>query len=210
MDLRVNHIFDEEMKDDKSFQEKNSLLSIILGRNKYTKRELKETWERGIKHGIEIGLRRGSIEGQRIELTRNTTIQRHIDFIEEFYHLASHHNCAIAYHPEYGMIVIDTDTASWNKHTSLREELKGTKAILVSRTAILQEREKQISEMYTEQEVKDIVWESRKFYHLYKDTPFKHSKVLFIEWFKQFSKLEKFRQSQTNISDNEQSVKKVR
>ena len=47
MDLRIEHIFWEEMKDDKSFQEKEHLLSLLFGRTKYTKEEMKQTWQRG-------------------------------------------------------------------------------------------------------------------------------------------------------------------
>ena len=77
MDLRIEHIFREEMKGDKSFQEKESGLSLLFGTNKYSKVEMRETWDRGIKHGIEIGLRKASLEGQRIELNHNTPEGKH-------------------------------------------------------------------------------------------------------------------------------------
>ena len=73
MDSRIEHIFREEMEGDTSFQEKESGLSILFGTDKYSKVEMRETWVRGIKHGIEIGLRKASIEGQMIELNHNTT-----------------------------------------------------------------------------------------------------------------------------------------
>lgn len=63
MDLRIEHIFREAMQEDKSFQEKESGLSLLFGTTKYSKVEMRETWERGIKHGIEIGLRKASLEG---------------------------------------------------------------------------------------------------------------------------------------------------
>ena len=107
MDLRVEHIFKEEMKGDTSFQEKDSTLNLLFGNNKYSKQEMRETWDRGIKHGIEIGLRKASLEGQKIELNNNITNQNHKEFLKKFYQLANEYKCAIQYHPKYGMIIIN-------------------------------------------------------------------------------------------------------
>jgi hypothetical protein len=107
MNLRVEHIFKEEMKDDTSFQEKDSTLNLLFGNNKYSKQEMRETWDRGIKHGIEIDLRKASLEGQKIELNNNITNQNHKEFLEKFYQLANEYKCAIQYHPKYGMIIIN-------------------------------------------------------------------------------------------------------
>ena len=107
MNLRIEHIFKEEMKDDTSFQEKDSTLNLLFGNNKYSKQEMRETWDRGIKHGIEIGLRKASLEGQKIELNNNITNQNHKEFLEKFYQLANEYKCAIQYHPKYGMIIIN-------------------------------------------------------------------------------------------------------
>ena len=106
MDLRVEHIFQDQMKGDTSFQEKESGLSLLFGTNKYSKQEMRETWDRGIKHGIEIGLRKASLEGQRIELNDNTTNETHKEFLRKFYQLANEYKCAIQYHPEIGMVVV--------------------------------------------------------------------------------------------------------
>ena len=106
MDLRIENIFWEEMKGDTSFQEKASVLSLLFGTNKYTKVEMRETWNRGIKHGIELGLRRASLEGQRIELNHNTPEGKHKEFLVKFYQLADEYKCAIAYHPGCGMVVV--------------------------------------------------------------------------------------------------------
>jgi len=106
MDLRIEHIFREAMQGDTSFQEKESALSLLFGTHKYSKQEMRETWDRGIKHGIEIGLRKASLEGQKIELTHNTTNGKHKEFLEKFYKLADEYKCAIQYHPEFGMVVV--------------------------------------------------------------------------------------------------------
>lgn len=107
MDIRIEHIFKQEMGGDTSFKEKESALSLLFGSTKYSKQEMKETWDRGIKHGIEIGLRKSSLEGQRIDLNRNTDNEKHKEFIEKFYRLADEYNCAIQYHPEIGMVIIE-------------------------------------------------------------------------------------------------------
>ncbi len=107
MDLRVDNIFFEEMKDDKSFTEKTSVLEMLFGGNKFSQKEIRETWDNGVKLGIEIGLRRASLEGQRIELMQNTTNERHKEYLKKSYELAAEYNCAIQYHPKVGMVVID-------------------------------------------------------------------------------------------------------
>lgn len=107
MDLRIENIFFSEMEGDTSFKEKESGLNFFRS-NKYSSIEMRETWDRGIKHGIEIGLRKASIEGQKIELNKNTIDPNHKEFLEKFYKLADEYKCAIQYHPEVGMVIIDT------------------------------------------------------------------------------------------------------
>jgi len=41
MNLRVEHIFWEQMKDDKSFQEKEHPLSLLFGRKRYTQENMR-------------------------------------------------------------------------------------------------------------------------------------------------------------------------
>jgi hypothetical protein len=106
MDLRIEHIYFEEIKNDKSFKEKDDMLSLLFGRTKYSKEDIKQAWKDGIKHGIEIGLRKASLEGQRIELNHNTLEGKHKEFLEKFYQLADEYKCAVQYHPEVGMVVV--------------------------------------------------------------------------------------------------------
>ena len=106
MDLRIEHIFKESMQGDTSFQEKDNGLSLLFGINKYSKQEMRESWNKGIKHGIEIGLRKASLEGQRVELNNNTTNEKHKEVLEKFYQLADEYKCAVQYHPEVGMVVV--------------------------------------------------------------------------------------------------------
>lgn len=69
--------------------------------------ELREMWIQGIKTGIEVGLYSASLEGQRIELTNNTTNPKHIEFLEKHYALCAEYNVAIQYHPKVGMCIIN-------------------------------------------------------------------------------------------------------
>jgi hypothetical protein len=107
MDLRVENIYQEEMKEDKSFQEKPTALELLFGFNYKHRAKLKETWRLGIKHGIEIGLRKASLEGQKIESYQNVKDQRQREFLDKFYSLSEEYGCVIQYHPELGMVVID-------------------------------------------------------------------------------------------------------
>ena len=109
MDLRIEQIFAEEMKGDTSFQKRETGLSLLFGTTKYSKQEMKETWDRGIKLGIEIGLNRASLEGQRIELNQNTKEGKNKEFLEKFYKLAEEYKCTIQYHPQIGMVVLDRE-----------------------------------------------------------------------------------------------------
>ena len=109
MDIRIENIFAEEMQGDTSFLDKGSGLSRLFGRSSYSDMDMRETWHKGIKHGIEIGLRRSSPQGQIIELNHNTPEGKNKEFLKKFYKLAEEYKCEIEYHPQKGMIVIDRD-----------------------------------------------------------------------------------------------------
>ena len=106
MDLRIKQIFAEEMKGDTSFQETAFLPLFPI---RYSQSEMRKTWDNGIKLGIEIGLNRASLEGQRIELNHNTLEGKNKEFLEKFYKLAEEYKCAIQYHPQIGMVVLDRE-----------------------------------------------------------------------------------------------------
>ncbi len=78
---------------------------------------MRQAWNSGIKHGIEIGLRRASLEGQRIELSHNTPEGKNKEFLEKFYALADEYKCAIKYHPRLGMMVMNIAN-----HSELKDE----------------------------------------------------------------------------------------
>ena len=111
MDSRIETIFLEQTKGDNSFTDnkQRSIKTAIFGVN-YSKDEMKETWNRGIRYGIEIGLNAASLEGQKIELNANTPDGKNKEFLEKFYKLAEEYGCAIQYHPKLGMVVLDKKT----------------------------------------------------------------------------------------------------
>ena len=105
MDTRVEDIFEEEMAGDRSFQP--SLIEVLFFPRRFKYRDMRETWHKGIKLGIEIGLMRASVEGQRIQLLNSTTNEKHKEFLTKFYQLADEYGCAIQYSYNEGMMVID-------------------------------------------------------------------------------------------------------
>lgn len=109
MDARVKQIMSEYVKHDTSFTQPPAGLELIFGQKKYTQQEVRRIWIDGIEWGVEIGLDKASLEGQKLELTRNTKNSKHNEFIEKFYKLADEYGCAIQYHPIYGMVIIDKE-----------------------------------------------------------------------------------------------------
>lgn len=102
----VEHVFRKHMINDTSFLEKDHPLQIIFGRNKYTKLDMRETFHRGVRLGIEIGMNEVSPQGQIIQLNSNTK-PKHREFLDKLYSLCEEHKCSIEYHPEVGMVVLD-------------------------------------------------------------------------------------------------------
>lgn len=94
---RVEKIFEEEMKGDTSFTEKESRLQLLFGGTRYSQAELRCIWNNAIKLGIEIGLRRAN---DKIKAAPENT-----EFLQEFYKLSEKYNCKISFHPREGMIV---------------------------------------------------------------------------------------------------------
>lgn len=57
---RAERIFKEEMEGDTSFTEKVTGLGLLFGPIRYSQAEARDIWNKGIKLGIEIGLRRAN------------------------------------------------------------------------------------------------------------------------------------------------------
>ena len=108
MDLRIETIFQEQTEGDTSFREPQYGWRLLFPQQ-ITLSDMRKTWNRGIKHGIEIGLRVTSLEGAKIELYRNTTNDKDREFLDKFHELAHKYNCAIQYHPQTGMTVVALD-----------------------------------------------------------------------------------------------------
>lgn len=58
----------------------------------------------------------------------------------------------------------------------------------ISKSVDVHAKESAQETMYTEEEARALVWESRNFFHLYKDLPFNKVRPLFYEWFKENKK----------------------
>lgn len=116
MDLRIDYIFKKEMKGDTSFTEKSNWFS---GTPKYTQLEVKDIWERGIKYGLEIGLRYGSNFQQVKELNENTIEDKHKEFLQKFHKLAKEYDCYIQYHPEVGLKILSNQYENNREKSSL-------------------------------------------------------------------------------------------
>jgi len=55
-------------------------------------------------------------------------------------------------------------------------------------SSFIEGAEEQAKRMYTEKEVRKIVWESRLFFDDYENTPFSKMRKVFNKWFEQFKK----------------------
>jgi len=107
MDLRIEKIFQEISPFIGPLFRKKTWFSRFNLTLRYSKSELQENWDNGVKCGIDIGLQRASVEGQRIELNNNTKDARHKEFLQKFYKLADEYKCAIHYHPARGLQITD-------------------------------------------------------------------------------------------------------
>lgn len=103
---RIEQLFFETIGCNKPYQKQENLLSLVFGGKKYTEQEMRDNWESGLKLGIAIGLDNASLEGQKIELYKNTTNDKHKEFIEKFYQLCGDYKCAVQYHPLNGMVIV--------------------------------------------------------------------------------------------------------
>jgi len=102
-DSRVFYAIQEAKRTDKSFTEKGFLGLPI----KYSQGECREFWFQAMGIGMLEGLKMGSIQGQKIDITNSCKNERHKEFYTKFLKLAEEYNCAIVYHPIDGMCVMD-------------------------------------------------------------------------------------------------------
>ena len=117
MNTLIDKTYNEVIKDDTSYLDDGSIPSIIKSLfklDKYSKTEMRETWYKGIKFGIEIGINNSSIDGQIINIHNNMKNKRHEEFYDKFLKLAHEYNCQIIYHPQNGMVVLDMDYKETN------------------------------------------------------------------------------------------------
>ncbi|MCK9445676.1 hypothetical protein M0Q50_02160 [bacterium] len=106
-DPRVFYAIQEAKRTDKSFMEKENVFTIFTGGIKYSQDECREFWFHAMTLGMQEGLRMGSIQGQRIDLTNNCKDPKQMEFLVKLFGLCEEYNCAIVFHPNEGMIVTD-------------------------------------------------------------------------------------------------------
>jgi hypothetical protein len=106
-DPRVFYAIQDARKTDKSFTEKENFFTVLRGGLSYSQTEVREIWFTAMALGMHEGLRMGSMQGQRIDLTNSCKNSRQKEFLEKFYKLADEYNCAINYHPLEGMQIVD-------------------------------------------------------------------------------------------------------
>lgn len=106
-DPRVYNAIQKARLTDNSFKEKENVLTLLFGGIKYSQSECREFWFEAMTLGMQEGLRMGSIQGQRIDITNSCKNERHKEFYTKFLKLTEEYNCAIVYHPLEGMCVVD-------------------------------------------------------------------------------------------------------
>lgn len=106
-DPRVYNAIQKARLTDNSFKEKENVFTLLTGGIKYTQAECREFWFKAMALGMQEGLRMGSLQGQRIDITNSCKNERHNEFYAKFLKLSEEYNCAILYHPLEGMCVVD-------------------------------------------------------------------------------------------------------
>lgn len=102
-DSRIFNAIAKAKRIDTSFTQKGFLGIPII----YSQSQCRNFWFRAMTLGMQEGLRIGSIQGQRIDTTKDCKNERHKEFYNKFLKLAEEYNCAIVYHPYEGMLVMD-------------------------------------------------------------------------------------------------------
>jgi len=93
---------------DKSFTEKPSFWELLLGKsNLISQEEAREIWFKGRETGMRDGIHMVNLEGQRIMLDNSPKTRLQNEFLQKHYELCAKYGCAIQFHPEHGMCVVD-------------------------------------------------------------------------------------------------------
>lgn len=108
-DPKVRAKFEELKLADKSFTKE---LRFMWLTTKYSQREAREIWLRGIAYGLEEGIRLFTIEGQRLDLYNSCKTAKQQDFLAKSFELCDRFGMQIVYSPTEGMVVVDTGRRS--------------------------------------------------------------------------------------------------
>lgn len=105
IDIRISNTLTEMKKTDTSFTE-TGFMGIPI---RYKQDAVREIWFQAIELGMERGLDMASLDGQLIDINNNFQNDNQKKFYNEFLKLAEKYNCAIQYHPRYGMCVLEQE-----------------------------------------------------------------------------------------------------
>lgn len=103
----IKQKMNEIRKTDKSFMEKTTIFELVFGSDKISRAEAREIWLKGRETGMWDGIHMVNLEGQRIMLDRSPKTRLQDEFLQKHYELCARYGCAIQFHPEHGMCVID-------------------------------------------------------------------------------------------------------
>lgn len=106
-DHLIKQRMNEIRRTDKSFMEKPTILEMIFGTVKISRAEAREIWFQGREVGMWDGIHMVNIEGQRLMLDNSPKTRLQNEFLQKHYELCARYGCAIQFHPEHGMCVVD-------------------------------------------------------------------------------------------------------
>ena len=75
---------------------------------KYSQREARDIWLRGIAYGLEEGIRLFTLEGQRLDLYNSCKTAKQQEFLAKSFELCDRFGMQIVYSPTEGMVVVET------------------------------------------------------------------------------------------------------
>ena len=104
-DPKVRAKFEEIKRTDKSFTKELRFMGLTT---KYSQREARDIWLRGIAYGLEEGIRLFTIEGQRLDLYNSCKTAKQQEFLAKSFELCDRFGMQVVYSPTDGMVVVET------------------------------------------------------------------------------------------------------
>lgn len=96
----------DELRQDNSFREKITGMSLLFGGGK-SQTELRETWELGVKSGFQKGIDFATSNYNALKLGNQADTPKQAEFYSKLMTLCNEYKIGIKYHPLEGMIFED-------------------------------------------------------------------------------------------------------